>query len=275
MKTLLEKTHHLTQLLGYDEEPIGVYFTDTKPDGYGPKPGEIFTREREEKGEINWGKAFGDFTCFIGSVWLARKKHKAAYISLEEAGCMGGSFYTGMYYPYLEAQVGYVSTGIPGTDIEGEHYFPTPDSMRRFMEASTPPLAQKKYCVLQPLDLFTDEKPVIVAFFARPEILSGLFSLASYTTGDYNAVISPFGAGCTSLVAWPLIVASQGKDQAVLGGFDLSARRYFKTDELTLAIPIHLYEKMLDAVDGSALTRKTWPGVKKKVDRSKKTWGEV
>ena len=70
-------------------------------------------------------------------------------------------------------------------------------------------------------------------------------------------------------------MASQGKDQAVLGGFDLSARRFFKTDELSLAIPIHLYDKMLDAVDSSALTRNTWPGVKKKVDRSKKTWGEL
>lgn len=274
MKSLLEKTQRLTELLGYDEQPFGVYFTDTKPEGYGPKPGEIFCRDREIQGEINWENVFNDFTCLIGSVWLARKKRKAAYLSLEECGCMGGGFYTGMYYPYLEAQVGYVSTGIPGTPIEGEHYFPSPETMRRFIDASTPPRAPKKYCVLQPLDFFTEEKPLVVTFFARPEVLSGLFSLTSYTTGDYNAVISPFGAGCTSLIAWPLIVAQQGKDQAVLGGFDLSARRFFKTDELTLGIPIHLYEKMLGSIEGSALTRGTWGGVIKKVERSKKAWGE-
>lgn len=274
MKKLLEKTQNLVELLGHDELPLGVFFTDTKPDGYGPKPGELFCREREKKGEIDWGKAFGNFTCLIGSIWLARKKHKAAFISLEECGCMGGGFYTGMYAPYLETQVGYVSTGIPNTPFEGEHYLPSPESMRRFLDASTPPLATKKYCVVQSLDLFTDDVPRVITFFARPEVLSGLAVLLSFATGDYNAVISPFGAGCTSIVAWPLIGEQQGKEQAVLGGFDLSARKFFKTDELSLSIPLGLYKKMLDAVDESALTRDTWRGVLKKVALSQKAWGE-
>lgn len=274
VKRILEKTEKLTALLGYDEQPFGMYFNDIKPDGFGPKPGEIFSREREKAGEIDWSKAFGNFTCLVGSIWLARKKHKAAYISLDECGCMGGGFYTGMYYPYLETQVGYVSTGIPGTPHEGEHYLPSPESMRHFLDASTPPLATKKYCILQPIDLFTDEEPLVIAFFARPEVMSGLFALVSFATGHYNSVLSPFDAGCTNLVAWPLIVAQQGKEQAILGGFDLSARRFFKTDELTLAMPFYLYRKMLDVVDESALVRETWPGVMKKVHRSRKAWGE-
>lgn len=56
----------------------------------GPRSGEIFTRERESAGEINWGNAFGNnFSCLVGNIWLARKKKKAAWISHEECGCMG------------------------------------------------------------------------------------------------------------------------------------------------------------------------------------------
>ena len=275
MKTITEKTKRLLELLGHDEMPFGVYYTDVKPDGFGPKPGELFSREREIAGEIDWGKAFGNFSCLVGNVWLARKKKKAAWISHEECGCMGGGFYAGVYRPYLEMNVLYVSTGIPGTPIEGEHYMPSPDSMRVFMDASAPPEPSGKYCALKPLEQFTDaEPPLVVAFFARPEAMTGLHSLVSYATGDHNAVVSPFGAGCTSLVAWPLIYRQRGEDRAVLGGFDLSARKYLKTDELTLAMPLSLYQKMLEVMETSALTRHAWEGARKKVLKSARAWGE-
>ena len=86
-------------------------------------------------------------------------------------------------------------------------------------------------------------------------------------------VAAPFGAGCTSIVAWPLVYARQGRECAVLGGFDLSARKYMKTDELSFSIPLGLYQKMLDVMETSALVRDTWAGVRKKVARSRKAWG--
>ena len=88
MHTIKTKTERLLELLGHDEGPFGVHYADEKPDGFGPKPGEIFTRERELDGKIDWDKAFTDFSCVIGNVWLARKKRTAAWLSLEEAGCM-------------------------------------------------------------------------------------------------------------------------------------------------------------------------------------------
>jgi hypothetical protein len=63
------------QLLNHDEAPFGLCYADEKPDGYGPKPGEIFSREREKAGLINWQKTFAeDFSCLVGNPWLARKK---------------------------------------------------------------------------------------------------------------------------------------------------------------------------------------------------------
>ncbi len=271
---MLAKTQRLLDLLGHDEMPFGITYSDTRPEGFGPPPGEIFTRERELAGTINWERAFGPcLSCFMGNFWLARKKRKAAWLSHEECGCMGAGFYTGMYNPYLEMNVLFVSTGIPGTPIEGEHYLPSPESMRAFMDDTTPPAAPGKYCVAKPLEHFAeDEKPLVVVFCARPEALGGLFSLTCYAAGNHNAVVSPFGAGCGSIVSWPLVYMQRGEEKAVLGGFDLSARKFMKTDELTLAIPFPLYEKMLDKMEESALTRKTWQGVRKKVARSTLAW---
>lgn len=189
---------------------------------------------------------------------------------------MGGGFYAGVYGPYLEMNIHYVSTGIPGTPIEGEHYMPSSESMRAFMEDSTPPLGTGKYCVLKPLDQFDDmESPLSVVFFARPEVLTGLHSLACYSAGNHNAVVSPFGAACTNIIAWPLAYEKRGVECAVLGGFDVSARKYLKTDELTFSIPLFFYRKMLDAMESSALTRDQWKVVCKKVRKSKSTWGEL
>jgi hypothetical protein len=272
---MIKKTQRLMELLGHEEIPFGVCYADDKPDGYGPKPGEIFTREREIAGKIDWQKAFGNFTCLTGSIWLARKKKKAAWISHEECGCMGGGYYSGMYQPYLETNILYVSTGIPGTHIEGEHYLPSPESMRAFMDDCAPPLGTGKYCVLKPLGQFSDaEPPLSVTFFVRPEALTGLHTLTGYAAGRHNAVVTPFGATCTSIIAWPLVYEQRGIECAVLGGFDPSARKFMKTDELTFSVPLTLYRKMLDAMETSALVRETWAGVRKKVLRSGRAWGE-
>ncbi len=275
MTKMIEKTQRLMELLGHEETPFGVCYADDKPDGYGPKPGEIFTREREIAGEIDWQKAFENFTCLVGSIWLARKKKKAAWISHEECGCMGGGYYSGIYGPYLEANVLYVSTGIPGTHIEGEHYLPSPESMRAFMDDCTLPLSKSRYCVLKPLEQFTEaEPPLSVTFFARPEVLTGLHTLTGYAAGSHKAVVTPFGAVCTSIISWPFVYEQRGMECAVLGGFDPSARKFLKTDELTFSIPLSLYKKMLDAMETSALTRHTWNGVRKKILKSNRTWGE-
>lgn len=275
MQELVNQTQKLLDLLGHNEAPLGIYYTDVKPEGFGPKAGETFSREREAAGEIDWQKAFGTFSCIIGNIRLARKKRTAAWISHKECGCMGGGYYSGMYAPYLDMNVRYVSTGMPGTPIEGEHYLPSPESMVAFMEDCAPPLQEGKYCVIKPLEQFSPaEPPLVVVFFARPEVMTGLHNLACYTVGSHTGVVSPFGAGCTNIIAWPLVYERRGQACAVIGGFDPSARKYMKADELSFAVPLGLYGKMLDRMDSSALTRETWAGVRKKVLKSRRIWGE-
>lgn len=260
--------NNFLEVLGLTEEPIGIFFTDKKPaEGFSPKPMELPSREREIRNEINWQEVFGNFSCVLGNIWLARKKKKAAFFSAEQYGCPGCAFWVGFMKPQSEAITHYVSTGIPGR-MEGEFYCDSPDEFRRIMNTIDPLPAPKKFCVAKPLGLFAcdekDEKPDIVAFFARPESLCGLHQLATFVTNDHEAVASPWGAACTNLITWPYKYLAAGKNKAVLGGWDPSARKFFKTDELSFTVPNKMFEEMLARYKESFLKTETWLNVKKK-----------
>jgi hypothetical protein len=105
--------------------------------------------------------------------------------------------------------------------------------------------------------------------------MCGLFIQTTFTTGEVDCVATPFGAGCTNILAWPLYYKEQGLEKAVIGGFDPSARKFLKTDELTFTVPLPLYKKMLKALPDSMFNLDgSWVSVRKKVDRSAKAWGE-
>ena len=275
--SIIEETKIFLEHLGLDEEPFGVYYDDTKPEkSFGPKPGVPISRELEDQGQVDMQAVFKNFSCVIGNIWLARKKHCAAYISTEEYGCPGGVFYCSMMKPNLRFIEHYVTTGFEGTPIHGERYLPSPESMRKFLGRVDPRRAPAKYCIFKPLSQFSEgEEPEFVIFFARPEVLCGLFTHTTFTTGDVDSVASPFGAGCTNIIAWPLYYKEQGMEKAVLGGFDPSARKFMKTDELTFTVPLSLYQKMLKTLPESMFNVGTdWAVVRKKVDRSAKAWRE-
>jgi len=62
-QTILDDTKTFLGYLGLDEEPIGVYYADTKPENaFGPKPGPTITRELEEQGQIDMQAVFQNFS---------------------------------------------------------------------------------------------------------------------------------------------------------------------------------------------------------------------
>jgi uncharacterized protein (DUF169 family) len=264
------------EVMGLDDEPMGVFYTDKKPtEGFSPKPIDLPTREKEMKNEIDWQLVFSQFSCVMGHIWRARKKKSVAYFSAEHFGCPGGAFWLGFNKPQTETIINYVSTGIPNW-TEGELYCDSPDELRRIFEYVNPRPAPGKYCVVKPLSNFSDdEAPELVAFFARPEALCGLHQLAAYVTNDPEVVVSPWSAGCGSVVIWPLHYLSKGENKAVIGGWDPSARKFFKTDELSFTVPYKMFMDMIHRFDKSFLTTKTWTTVQKKIERSKIKWGEA
>ncbi|MEJ2220475.1 MAG: DUF169 domain-containing protein [Desulfobacterales bacterium] len=271
--------HSLPQFLetiGVDEEPMGIFYAAEKPaEGFSPKPMDLPTREKEMKNEIDWQKVFGQFSCVMGNVWRARKKKTAAYFSAEQFGCPGGAFWLGFNKPQAETMIQYVSTGIPNW-TDGEFYCDSPDSLRQIFEYVDPRPAPESFCIVKPLSQFAgDEEPELVAFFTRPESLSGLHQLAMFVTNDPEVVASPWGPGCGSIVTWPLHYASKGQNKAVVGGWDPSARMFFKTDELSFTVPFAMFVDMVTRFDESFLKTDSWATVQKKINRSKKSWGEI
>ncbi len=99
--------------------------------------------------------------------------------------------------------------------------------------------------------------------------------LATFVTNDPEVVRSPWGAACTNLITWPFKYLASGENKAVLGGWDLSARKFFKTDELNFTVPYGMFRQMLERFEESFLTTKTWATARKKILRSKRAWGET
>jgi uncharacterized protein (DUF169 family) len=268
--------HAFLDALGLAEEPMGMYYTDHQPaQGFSPKSGVLPTTVDEAEGKVDYGSLFADFSCVMGNIWRARTKGTSAFFDKEHFGCLGGAFYLGFLKPQLEFIAHYVSSGIPGR-MEGEHYLESPEATRNFFTAIDPHPAPRQFCVFKPVSGFeADEIPEVVIFFARAEVISGLNQLATFVTNDIEVVYSPFGAGCSNIVTWPLKYLSQGKLKAVLGGWDPSDRKFLKTDEITFAVPYEMYKRMVNRWPESFLTTPTWATVKRKIARSQKVWGKA
>jgi uncharacterized protein (DUF169 family) len=263
-------------ILGLTGEPLGLYYTPNEPEGgISPQQAILPSAEMEAAGSVDWEATFANFSCVIGMLWRARKLGKPAYFDQARFGCLGGAFYLGFNKPQLEFITHYVSTGQPGV-MEGECYLDSPAAVRRFFELLDPRPAPAQFCVFKQLSKFTpDEKPEVVIFFARAETISGLNQLASFVTNDFEAVQSPFGAGCANIVAWPLKYLERGQLKAVLGGWDPSDRKFLKPDEITFAVPYEMFQRMVSRWRDSFLTKEAWKTVRKKIELSRKAWKEV
>ena len=274
-KSDMPKVREFIDALGLTEEPMCMFYTNEEPvDGISPKPGALPTVEDEAAQRVDWSAINANWMCVIGAIWRARKKKAAAVFDREHFGCLGGAFYLGFLKPQLDTIAYYVSTGIPG-QLEGEHYFESPEVSRNFFQTIDPRPAPARFCVFKPISLFGEhEVPELVIFFSRPESIAGLNQLATFVTNDFEAVCSPFGAGCSNIVTWPLRYLAQGKLKAVLGGWDPSDRKFLKPDEITFTVPFEMFTHMVNRWPESFLKTATWEIVRKKADHSRKAWGE-
>jgi hypothetical protein len=105
----------------------------------------------------------------------------------------------------------------------------------------------------------------VVIFFAGADVLSGLFTLANFDEADPQAVIAPFGSGCSTIVQQPYAELGSTHPHAVLGMFDVTARPWVAAHEMTLAVPWPKFVCMVDNMDKSFLTLGDWARVKERI----------
>lgn len=235
------------EILGLTESPLGIYYTNDKPEGVTPKEGVQ--------------------GCMIGLLQNARKKGKIVYFDKNHFGCPGGAYYMGFFEsprPNIEY---FLSCGIPG-EMEGERYIKTPERAREYFARMIPRRAPATYCVFKPIDQFgAGADPEIVVFFVTPDILSGLFTLVNYALERTDAVHTPFGSGCGAILTYPLKEVVREQPRAVLGMFDVSARPMVEKDILTLAMPYSVFLKILENVSGSFLETESWEKVHQRIKK--------
>ncbi len=240
-----ESWEQFRETLGLKESPLGIYYTNDKPEGVTPKEGIS--------------------GCMIGLLQNARKKGETVYFDKSHFGCPGGAYYMGFREiprPNIEY---FLSCGIPG-EMEGERYIKTPELAKEYFNKMKPRSAPASYCVFKPLDQFrNDEKPEVVCFFATPDILSGLFTLTDYALERTDAVVAPFGSGCSTLLTYPLKEAEKKEPRAILGMFDVSARPMVEKDILTLSMPYSVFLRHLENVKRSFLETESWRKVLRRI----------
>jgi hypothetical protein len=265
MSSLFLQSQNLLDEIGYMEEPLGVLYSDSKPDTPGPRMTVPLSIEDEISGKIEQQSIRSHFSCLMGRVLSARKKRVETWLAADAYGCPGASHFAGFLAQPLEQTIHYISVGIPGI-MEGERFLPSVDSARTFFRTLHAESAPKPYCVIKPLSLFREnEEPVVVVFFAKGELLCALCALTAFTTGEVESVVMPFGAGCTNILAWPLHYHALGMNRAVLGGNDIACRSFYKLDELSFAVPAALFKRMIEAAPESFIKTEAWTKVKKRI----------
>lgn len=205
--------------------------------------------------------------CIICQIGQARNGTPLAFDG-QSVTCRGGLMYTGYSCERPQAFRYFLSGGKEGV-VEGERYKQTPEIVDAWEKLIPFFDAKGKNLLFTRWDQLTEsDNPAVIIFFARPEVMSGLFTLANFDRADPNGVICPMGAGCSSIVYYPWQELQKEDPKVILGMFDPSARKCVPVDVMTIAFPMKKFEKVIGFMEESFLITKTWETVKKKIERS-------
>ena len=209
-------------------------------------------------------KAPGKANCIMCEI-AGVIKGKSVYFDKDSTICSGGKRYMG-FSQSLNPNFNYfLSYGIAG-ELEGERYKKNPSIVTKSMKNSKTMKAPGKYIIFKRWDkLDENDEPLVVIFFAKPDVLSGLFTLSNYDEVMSDGVIAPFGSGCSSIVNYPYFELHSRYPRAVLGMFDVSARPYLPKDTLSFAVPFPKFKRMIDNMEESFLITGSWKKLQSRI----------
>jgi len=181
-------------------------------------------------------------------------------------GCFGGKRYLGFSNEVMSNFEYFLSYGIAGK-LEGERYKKSPELVKETMKKLPEFKAPGRFIVFKRWDMLGErDEPEVVVFFARPDVLSGLFTLANFDESEPNAVCAPFAAGCGSIVQYPYLERASKRPRAVLGMFDVSARPFVPKDVLSFSVSIGKFVRMIENMEESFLITRSWAKVKQRME---------
>lgn len=202
--------------------------------------------------------------CFVNDL-AAVQQGRSLSFDTKSVACFGGKRYLGFSQALMPNFEFFLSCGIPGK-LEGERYKKSPELVKELLNHVPTFTAPAKHIVFKRWDALEEtDEPQVVLFFAKPDVLSGLFTLANYDEPTNEAVFCPMGAGCSTIVQYPLLEAKSDRPRAVLGMFDVSARPGVDADTLTLSVPIQKFERMVANMDESFLITDSWKKIRSRL----------
>ena len=236
------------KFFGEAELPISFYYTD-------------------EEGHAELAKPNTIPRCVIAALSLVRKGRPLCF-DAESIGCFGGQRYLGFRETVRPGFEYFLSCGIPGK-LEGERYKKTPEIAAESVKLAPKFMAPAKFVVFKRWDMLEEsDAPEAVIFFAKPDVLSGLFTLANFDETEANGVFAPFGSGCSSIVMYPYLEKDSARPRAIIGMFDPSARPFVPADTLSFSVPMSKFKRMVSNMEESFLTTNSWKAVQKRIHRA-------
>ena len=227
------------------ELPVTFYYTD-------------------EEGHAGLLKPTSGHRCIIGDLLKVMKGISVSY-SAESVGCFGGKRYLGFGQTIMPDFEYFLSCGIPGK-LEGERYKKSPELVKEAMEYAPAFKAPARFVVFKRWDkLEKPDNPEVVIFFAQPDVLAGLFTLANFDEAEPNGVFAPFSAGCGSIAQYPYLEGKSERPRGVIGLFDISARPFVNRDVLTFSVPMNKFLGMIDNMEESFLITGSWKKIQKRI----------
>jgi hypothetical protein len=185
--------------------------------------------------------------------------------SAESVKCGGARRYLGFDDSIRPNFEYFLSCGIENK-MEGERYIRTPELVLDLMKKQKNLNIPGKYIVFKRWDKLNErDNPEVAIFFATPDILSGLFTLANFDQSEPDSTITPFAAGCGSLVYFPYSEKDNLRPRAVIGMFDVSARPCVQEGVLSFSVPTLKFMKMISYMDECFLITDSWKKVQKRI----------
>lgn len=233
---------------GQAELPIAFYYADGAKNAPLAKPGELSR-------------------CVIGALAEIRKGRSFTF-NVDSVGCPGGKRYLGFAREIAPNFEYFLSCGIPG-QVRGERYKKSPELVRELVKNTPAFPAPKPYIVFKKWDeLDKSDTPEVVIFFAPPDVLSGLFTLANYDQAEPNGAFCPMGSGCSSIVQYPYLEKNSKRPRGVIGLFDVSARPFVPSNTLTFSAPMNKFTTMVRNMEESFLITDSWRAVQKRIGQA-------
>ena len=212
-------------------------------------------------------KSYSGHRCIFPDLLKATTGESVCF-DADSFSCFGGKRYLGFGEEVMPNFEYFLSCGIPGK-LEGERYKKTPKLVKEIMKKAPKFEAPGRFIIFKRWDMLDEsEEPDVVVFFAHPDVLSGLFTLANFDVGELHGVFCPFSAGCGSIVQYPYLEKASDCPRSVLGMFDVSARPFVSKEVLSFSVPMSKFVTMVDNMEESFLITKSWGKIQKRIKRT-------